>query len=314
MSVQPLPLDIAPAATLAALAELPSQDPAYYAHQYNNRANVPDNPVHMARWAADSALVRAGAIEFFEDLGYGDPDTPLASTETLDYFPASRVTDDARPPLLVFLHGGYYRALDKRDHSFVAGVPTRRGVSVAVINYALCPAVTVETIVRQALQAVAWLYRQADTLGHDRDRIFLAGHSVGGQLVTMLMTAIWPQVGADLPVDLVKGGLSISGLYDLEPLRRADFLQVDLKLAESDVARMSPAFMPPATRAPLITAVGELESSEYHRQNAMIRAAWPDNAREHIALPGRHHFNAMDDLMRDDSPMTRALLGMIAGV
>jgi len=313
MSVQPT-LDVAPAATFAALAELPSQDPVFYAQQYNNRANVPDNPMHMARWAADSALVRAGAIEYFEDLFYGNADSPLPATETLDYFPATHVADGARPPLVVFLHGGYYRALDKRDHSFVAGALMRRGVSVAVINYALCPVVSVETIVRQALRAVAWLYRQADILGHDEDRIFLAGHSVGGHLVTMLMTAFWPQIGADLPADLVKGGVSISGLYDLEPLRRADFLQADLKLSDADVARMSPAFMQPATRAPLITAVGELESSEYHRQNALIRAAWRDNAREDIPLPGRHHFNAMDDLTREDSPLMRALLGMIARV
>lgn len=312
MSAQPT-LDATPTASLASLAALPSQDPAFYAQAYNNRANVPDNAVHMARWAADSALVRAGMVTYFENLAYGDADSPLAATETLDYFPASLRDDDA-PPLLVFLHGGYFRALDKRDHSFVASVPTRRGVSVAVVNYALCPAVTVETIVWQVMQSVAWLYREADRLGHDRNRIFLAGHSVGGHLVTMLMAALWPQFGDDLPVDLIKGGLSISGLYDLEPLRRADFLQADLQLSEADVSRLSPAFMAPATGAPLITAVGELESSEYHRQHALIRAAWPRNARDDIALPGRHHFNAMDDLMRDDSQLSRALLGMIAGV
>lgn len=314
MSAEPT-LDLTAAPSLATLAALPSQDPAFYAQAYNNRANVPDNAVHMARWAADSALVRAGAVTYFEDLGYGEPDSPLVESETLDYFPAVLRDDvDAQPPLLVFLHGGYYRALDKRDHSFVASVPTRRGVSVAVVNYALCPAVTVEVIVHQALQAVAWLYREADRLGHDRNRIYLAGHSVGGHLVTMLMAALWPQFGADLPKDLIKGGLSISGLYDLEPLRRAAFLQVDLRLTDSAVARLSPAFMAPATRAPLITAVGELESSEYHRHNALIRAAWPDNVREDVPLPGRHHFTAMDDLARDDSALSRALLGMIAGV
>lgn len=312
MSAQPT-LDATPAASLASLAALPSQDPAYYAQAYNNRANVPDNAVHMARWAADSALARAGMVTYFENLAYGDADSPLAETETLDYFPASLRDDDA-PPLLVFLHGGYFRALDKRDHSFVANVPTRRGVSVAVVNYALCPAVTVETIVWQVMQSVAWLYREAERLGHDRNRIFLAGHSVGGHLVTMLMAALWPTFGKDLPADLIKGGLSISGLYDLEPLRRADFLQTDLQLSEADVARLSPAFMVPATDAPLITAVGEFESSEYHRQHALIRAAWPGNARDDVALPGRHHFNAMDDLMRDDSQLSRALLGMIAGV
>ncbi|MGO4763448.1 alpha/beta hydrolase [Cupriavidus sp. 2KB_3] len=300
--------------SLASLAELPSQDPAFYAHAYNNRARVPDNATHMARWAADSALVRAAAASYLENLPYGDPASPHADDERLDYFPATGVPAGTRPPLLVFVHGGYFRALDKRDHSFVAGVLPRRGVSVAIINYSLCPAVTVETIVRQVVQSVAWLYRQGDALGHDRDRIFAAGHSVGGHLVAMLMTALWPQVGVDLPAGLIRGGLSISGLYDLEPLRRADFLQVDLRLTESDVVRLSPAFLPPATRAPLLTAVGEIESSEYHRQNALIRAAWPDNVREDILLPGRHHFNVMDDLARDGSPMLRALLAMIGGV
>ncbi|RZT41261.1 alpha/beta hydrolase [Cupriavidus agavae] len=308
MSAEPT-LDLSAAASLASLAALPSQEPAFYAQAYDNRANVPDNAVHMARWAADSALVRAGAVTYFENLAYGE-----AASETLDYFPASSIDDDTPPPLLVFVHGGYFRALDKRDHSFVASVPTRRGVSVAVINYALCPAVSVETIVRQVLQSVAWLYRESERLGHDRRRIFVAGHSVGGHLVAMLLAAQWPKLDPDLPADVIKGGLSISGLYDLEPLRRTGFLQSDLQLTEADVARLSPAYMPPATRAPLITAVGELESSEYHRHNALIRAAWPDNVREDIALPGRHHFNVMDDLMRDDSALSRALLGMIAGV
>jgi len=300
-------------AHLARLAELPSQDPAFYAHAYNNRALVPDHPEHMARWAADSALVRA-RVTFREGLHYGDAESPQAEAEKLDYFPAVTSIDFARPPLLVFIHGGYFRSLDKSDHSFVATQLPRKGVSVAVVNYSLCPAVSVETIVRQVLQSVAWLYRQADLLGHDRDRIYIAGHSVGGHLVAMLMAALWPQLGDDLPADLIKGGVSISGLYDLEPLRRAAFLQTDLKLSEADVARLSPAYLKPATDAPFITAVGEIESSEFHRQNALIRAAWPDNVREDVPLPGRHHFNAMDDLAREGTPLLRAVLAMVGAV
>ncbi|CAG2142400.1 alpha/beta hydrolase [Cupriavidus plantarum] len=299
--------------TLASLAELPSQDPAFYTQAYNNRALVPDHPVHMARWAADSALVRA-RVTFREGLSYGASDSPYAYAETLDYFPAVTSVDFALPPLLVFIHGGYFRSFDKSDHSFVATQLPRKGVSVAVVNYALCPEVSVEAIVRQVLQSVAWLYRQADELGHDRDRIYLAGHSVGGHLVAMLMAALWPQFGADLPADLVKGGVSISGLYDLEPLRRAEFLQADLQLTEADVARLSPAFLTPATDAPFITAVGELESSEFHRQKALIRAAWPNNVREDIPLPGKHHFNVMDDLTREGTPLLRAILAMVGAV
>ncbi|WER45287.1 alpha/beta hydrolase [Cupriavidus sp. WKF15] len=293
--------------SLASLARLPSQDPAFYEREYNNRDRVPDNAEHMARWATLSAQVRARG-GYQENLSYAAPGSAHAQDERLDYFPGT----GERPPLLVFVHGGYFRALDKRDHSFVASELPRLGVSVAVVNYSLCPSVTVPAIVRQVVGSVAWLYRQSERLGHDHARIFVAGHSVGGHLVAMLMAALWPQVGQDLPDDLIKGGLSISGLYDLEPLRRADFLQRDLRLSEADVARLSPAFMQPATHAPLVTAVGELEAAEYHRQNALIRAAWPANANaaQDVPLPGRHHFNVMDDLANPDSTLLRAVLAL----
>ncbi|MDQ0142116.1 alpha/beta hydrolase [Cupriavidus necator] len=299
---------------LARLASLPSQDPAFYDREYNNRANVPDNPAHLARWAQWSAQVRARG-PFLADLSYAGEDSRHAPGETLDYFPAQRA-NGALPPLLVFVHGGYYRALDKHDHSFVASALPALGVSVAVVNYTLVPAATVPEIVRQVLRSVAWLYRQADRLGHDPNRMFVAGHSVGGHLVAMLMAARWPQLGADLPAGLVRGGLSVSGLYDMEPLRRAAFLQCDLRFSEDDVARLSPAYMTPASDAPLAIAVGELEAAEYHRQHALIRAAWPAKvahpAASDLVLPDCHHFNVLDSLTRADGALTRAVLQLMA--
>ncbi|MGX6566198.1 alpha/beta hydrolase [Cupriavidus necator] len=300
-------------ASLARLASLPSQDPGFYDREYNNRANVPDNAVHMARWAQWSAGVRARGA-YLADLSYAGEDSRHAQDETLDYFPAQRA-NGALPPLLVFVHGGYYRALDKHDHSFVASALPALGVSVAVVNYTLVPAVTVPEIVRQVLRSVVWLYRQADRLGHDPDKLFLAGHSVGGHLVAMLMAARWPQLGAELPADLVKGGLSVSGLYDMEPLRRAAFLQRDLRFSEDDVARLSPAYMPPASGAPLAIAVGELEAAEYHRQHALIRAAWPAKvahpAASDLVLPDCHHFNVLDGFASPDGALTRAVLRLM---
>lgn len=301
--------------SLASLARLPSQDPAFYAREYNNRANVPDNAAHMAHWAALSRQVRMRA-GWLEDLSYaGAEPGPHAVDERLDYFPAEPGAADGPPPLLVFLHGGYWRALDKRDHSLVANALPHCGVSVAVINYSLCPAVTVETIVLQAVRSVAWLYRESGRLGHDKSRIFVGGHSVGGHMAAMMLTTLWPRVGSDLPADLVKGVVSVSGLHDLEPLRRADFLQVDLKLSEGDVDRLSPAFLPPATDAPLVTAVGGLEPGEYHRQTDLLRAGWPANAQApgaaHVPMPDRHHFNVMHDFADSDSPLLLAVRRMI---
>ena len=302
--------------SLASLAQLPSQDPAYFAVQYNNRARVPDNVVHMARWAQMSRQVRERA-GWLEDLSYaGAEPGPHDADERLDYFPAEpgAVAGQA-PPLLVFLHGGYWHALDKRDHSLVANALPHCGVSVAVTNYSLCPAVSVETILLQAVRSVAWLYREADRLGHDKSRIFVAGHSVGGHMAALMLTTLWQRVGSDLPADLVKGVVSVSGLHDLEPLRRADFLQVDLKLSEGDVDRLSPAFLPPATDAPLVTAVGGLEPEEYHRQTDLLRVGWPANAAApgsaHVPMPGRHHFNVMDDFADRDSPLLLAVRRMM---
>ncbi|WP_420993675.1 alpha/beta hydrolase [Cupriavidus sp. 30B13] len=300
--------------SLASLARLPSQDPAFFDREYNNRALVPDHPADIARWAELSRQVRE-RTGWLEDLSYADAvPGPHADAERLDYFPADADPEGSAPPLLVFLHGGYWRALDKRDHSLVANALPGCGVSVAVVDYALAPAVTVAAILLQAVRSVAWLYRQSERLGHDRARIFVAGHSVGGNMAAMMLATHWPGLAGDLPAGLVKGAVSVSGLHELEPLRRAPFL-ADLRLTEQDVARMSPARLLPATAAPLVTAVGELESGEYHRQTALLRAAWPANVSvpgaAHVPMPGRHHFSVVDAFAERDGALLRAVRRMI---
>ena len=176
--------------------------------EYNARAAIPDHPQIFARWAEQGSQVRrrrAGLI----DMPYGDD-----SGERLDFFPTVHRTS----PLLVFIHGGYWRSLDKSDFSWVAPPFLDAGVAVAFLNYGLAPRVAVEDMVRQQLRAIAWLHARAEELGFDRQRIVVGGHSAGGHLTAMLMAALWPDLDPDLPPDLVKGGIAISGLYDLEPL------------------------------------------------------------------------------------------------
>lgn len=269
----------------------PSNDPAWLEAQYNNRARVPDHAGHFARWAEASALVRSQAPAQL-DLRYAD-----GEGATLDVFPATGPAPEGGAPVLVFIHGGYWRSLDKSDFSFIAPSFTADGALVVVPNYALCPAVTVEQIALQMAQALAWTVRHAAEHGGDARRIAVAGHSAGGHLAAMLLSCRWKDVGDDLPAQPLAGALSISGLYDLEPLRQTPSLQSDLRLTPASVARLSPAFFPRPKGGKLYTVVGLEESDEFLRQNRLIRDVWgPTAVPVCETVPGRNHFSVVEDL------------------
>jgi arylformamidase len=269
--------------------------------EYNARASIPEHPQIFARWTEQAAATRRLRACLI-DLAYGE-----TAGERLDLFPARQ--DGA--PLLVFIHGGYWRSLDKSDFSWLAPAFVNHGVSVALVNYGLSPRTPIEEIVRQMLRAHAWLYRNGDRLGFDPARVFTAGHSAGGHLTVMMMAALWPAFGDDLPADLVKGGLAVSGIYDLAPLVYAPFLAADLQLTAKRARLLSPAHLPPATSARLYTAVGGLESSEFRRQTALIGKAWERNLARSVPMPGFHHLNVIDELANPASPLFDAALEMV---
>jgi arylformamidase len=261
-------------------------DKAVLSRLYNNRELVPDHPQYFARWAEDSQRARSTMTGHL-DLRYGD-----APGEVMDLFPARKGDGSC----MMFIHGGYWRSLDKKDFSFLAPAFVGGGISLAVVNYDLCPKVALEEIVRQMLRASGWLWQHAEDYGMDQDRLYASGHSAGGHLTAMLMCAQWPRFDPQLPKDLWKGGLAISGLYDLRPLVEVEWLNVDLRLDEATATRVSPAFMPPATRAPVMTCVGGDESSEFLRQNALLGQRWRGVFAGDIPMPGRNHFSVVDGL------------------
>jgi len=264
-------------------------DPAWLDAQYNNRARVTDAQEILKKWADASAVTRAGSPAKRLDLRYGD-----GPGETLDIFPAA--TPGA--PVLFFIHGGYWRTLDKSDHSFVAPSFVADGATVVVPNYALCPAVTVETIALQMVRALAWTWRHAAEFGGDASRIAVAGHSAGGHLAAMLLSCRWKQVADDLPLQPFAGALAISGLYDLEPVRLAPFLQADLRLTPQQVARCSPAFFPRPKSGKLYAVVGADESDEFLRHNQLIRDQWgPTAVPVAETVPDTNHFTVLQSLV-----------------
>jgi arylformamidase len=260
---------------------------------YNNRELVPEHPQFMARWSESSERARARMICYL-DRAYGEQ-----PGETIDLFPARKGDGSC----LMFIHGGYWRALDKKDFSFLAPALVDAGVSLAVVNYDLCPRVSMEEIVRQMLRASRWLWLNAEEYGMDQDRLYVGGHSAGGHLTAMLMCAVWPAFDRALPKDLWKGGLAISGVYDLRPLLEVEWLNGDLKLDPESALKLSPAFLPPATRAPVMTCVGGEESSEFLRQNALLGSRWRGAFAGDIAAPGKHHFSVVDGLADQKSAL-----------
>ncbi len=265
--------------------------------EYNNRAKVADSARHLAWYASESAAARA-ALPGRLDVPYGS-----SPAETLDVFPAA-VPGPA--PVQVFVHGGYWRALDKSDFSFVARA-FHLEATVAVINYGLIPAVDMDELVRQCRAALGWVYRNARVFGGDPERIFVSGHSAGGHLVAMSMATDW-RAFAGLPADLVKGGAAVSGLYDLEPIRLC-YLNDTLKLEPAAARRSSPVELAPVRSGPLLLAVGGLEGPEYHRQTEDLARAWRARsvACTIMDMPGLDHFSIIAQLNDRASKLSRAI-------
>lgn len=263
-------------------------DPAWLDEQYNNRERVPEHPEIFARWAQASAEVRRAAPCVL-DVRYGE-----GEGGTLDVFPAAA----PGAPVLVFIHGGYWRSLDKRDFSFVAPSFTADGAMVVVPNYALCPGASVEQQALQMTQVVAWAHANAAAHGGDASRLAVVGHSAGGHLGAMLLACRWKEVSSSLPSQPLAGALAISGLYDLEPLRSVSWLQPDLQLTPASVARLSPAFFPRPKAGKLYAAVGLDESDEFLRQNRLIRDVWgPTAVPVCETVPNKNHFTVLESLV-----------------
>lgn len=266
--------------------------------QYNARAAVPEHVQIQADWKRRSEAMRAQR-RCTLDLAYGD-----GERQKIDLYPA----DAPNAPLHMYVHGGYWQRGERRDNHFVAEGLGDHGVNVALVGYDLCPAVSIEEVVSQVRAALAWLWRRADSLGFDADRIQVSGHSAGGHLTAMLMATHWPDQGADLPADLIHSGIAISGLYTLEPLRHTSINEAVGMDAET-ARRLSPALLPRAASAALTLAVGGLESAEFHRQADTLAGRWRGTGGELSVLevPDTNHFTIVESLAGDGVLLERAL-------
>jgi arylformamidase len=256
---------------------------------YNNTAavGIPKRDEYVGGWAARSDALRK-TREAKADLRYGS-----APRQRLDVFPCGQ----AGAPTLAYIHGGYWQMNDKEPYAFFGEALLPAGFNLALIEYTLAPEARLDQIVAEVRAAVAWVIDHAAEHGGDAHRVFVAGHSAGGHLTAAAMSD-----------QRLAGGIAISGIYELEPVR-LNYLNDKLRLDEAEAARNSPIRHLPAQAAPLVVAVGLGELPELIRQSEEYWAAWQAKGLrgQYLPLPKHDHFSILEELARPSGRLFAAL-------
>jgi arylformamidase len=258
-----------------------------YEVEYNNRARVPENPALMAGWTKDAAAYREQCPP--RSIAYG-----TGARNNIDLF-----SGDGEGPVVIFIHGGYWQALDGSSFSHCARGLNAHSIDVAIPSYDLCPQVGVDAIIQEMRAAVRALAR----LGRP---LVISGHSAGGHLAACMIASDWPSLDPSLPKELVIAAYSISGLFDLVPLVGTSINKA-LRLDPASAKAVSPLFWKPPAHGSLDAVVGGGESAEYFRQSRTMTETWAATGlpTRYDTLPGANHFTAIAPLA---DPMSSVVL------
>ncbi len=273
--------------------------------QYEHRNIVSNVEEFTAKSRAESARVREAATGRF-DVSFGDHED-----ETLDIYFAAGATEAGSAPIIVFFHGGRWSMGGKTSNCECAEAINRSGAHFVSVNFTLIPNIDMDGLITQCRNAIAWIYLNAASFSGDPDRIYVMGKSSGGHVTGMMLTTDWRETNG-LPRDVIKGGLAISGMYDLEPVRLT-FRNDTLKLDEATARRNSPIHHIPAMACPIVASVGSLESDEFRRQTREFAEAWEAAGHKvHYAeMQDRHHFSIAEDMANAASPLIAPFLELM---
>ncbi|WP_445115520.1 alpha/beta hydrolase [Acinetobacter sp. WZC-1] len=271
--------------------------------QYFIRGTVPDIMPIMQQYAERTATVRR-QIPCFLDIAYGDTEA-----ERLDIFPATDRQSDA--PVFVFIHGGFWKMLNAADSGFMARTFADQGACVVVINYALAPTASIDQIVDQCRKAIAWTYRHITEYGGNPDRIHVGGSSAGGHLAGMILAQNWRE-HYQVPALKIKGGLMLSGLYDLLPIVPTHINEW-AHLDEDKAIRNSPIQFLPEAGVSLIFSYAPNETEQFKMQTERYMTACQVNgcSCQFVAVPDSNHFDIVFEMADPDSEMCRLTFEMM---
>jgi arylformamidase len=270
--------------------------------QYNNRLQVPEYAIHLQRWE-DTSREAEKKFKSLHDIAYGDHER-----ERLDIYPSSK----KKAKTLVFIHGGYWQKLDKSLFQFVAEAFLPYEFTIVLITYPLAPSASLDTIVASCKKAVQWIHANIHQYNGDPDEVYVAGHSAGGHLAVMLMTAGGPHSNTPFPAGLIKGVCAMSGLFDLEPIRISEINEI-MKLDEHAVAGNSPVDLIPVCPCPMAIAVGAGESDEFIAQSEALYFSWQKHnvPMELLRLPAINHYSIVESFADKNSSLHAAMLQLM---
>ena len=265
--------------------------------QYNPRVSVPEFPELARIRSAQARKVRDSAKSWL-NVPYGS-----SPREMLDIYAA----DKAGGPVLVYIHGGYWRSGSKEDNCNFVPTFAKRGATVVLVEYDLCPQVTVADIVRQTRSAIAWVYKNIVRYGANPSKVFVAGHSAGGHLTAMALAHDWANEG--MPADLIKGAVATSGVYDLDMVMEIS-VQEQVRMTPEIAKQNSPLLHPPRVKCPLVVAVGGAEPKGWQQMsedyfNYCKQYGMPV---EYLIEPDANHYTMSEHLLDDSRPIARAMI------
>ena len=270
-------------------------------YQYNPRVTVPEFPQLAEMRSAKSRQVRDSAKSWL-NIAYG-----TSPRETLDIYAGEK----AGGPVLVYLHGGYWRSGSKEDNANFVPAFTQRGANVALIEYDLCPQVTVTDIVRQTRAAIAWVYRNIAAYGGDPAKFYVSGHSAGGHLTAMVLAHDWEKEA--MPADFIKGAVAMSGVHDLDVVMRIGANE-QIRMTPEIAEQNSPMRHPPRVACPLLVAVGAVEPEGWRQMSKDYFAFCQSRGlkAEYLEVPGANHYTMSEHLGDPSSPLVQAIFKLMA--
>ncbi len=270
-----------------------------YPSEYDNSGRVANAAQLLEGYLEDSANFREreGLVADY-NLAYG----PAERNQMDIYWP----DENREAPIVMFIHGGYWKSMDRTAFSHMAGGLLEHGIAVAMPSYTLCPDIQINGIINELRRASLVLYQTY------KQKITVVGHSAGGHLAACMMATDWEGIHHDLPEDLVAAGMGISGLYDLLPILHTpvnDVVQMDVDQASA----ASPVDWVPEAIQKFEAWVGADESNEYHRQSRELADRWsmlgtPTN---YVSVEDANHFTIIHALTNSDSDMVRKIVEIV---